>query len=62
MSTEGFCIRCKQNSKLERITDEVLCKPCLIFKYEKYRDQYMPQCNRLENVIASYKQEIGLFI
>lgn len=57
MLTEGFCIRCKKNSNLERIDDEVLCKPCLIFKYEKYREECMPQCNRLENLIASYKKE-----
>ncbi|RNA31762.1 hypothetical protein BpHYR1_006103 [Brachionus plicatilis] len=58
MSTEGFCLRCKNNARLERIGDEILCKPCLIFKYEKYRDECMPHCNRLEVVLASYKNEI----
>ena len=60
MSFQGNCSRCNQIGSLE--TAERLCKPCLIFKYEQYRSECLPQCARFEGFLDSYKKQIGKFV
>ncbi|CAF0707691.1 unnamed protein product [Brachionus calyciflorus] len=58
MSMQGNCSRCGHTASLENISSDKLCKPCLIFKYEKYKEQCMPQCARFEAFLDGYKKQI----